>query len=344
MDLRDFDYGLPREAIARYPPSRRMDARLMVLPRFQGPLRHKTIRDLPGELRPGDLLVVNDTKVQPWRLFGNRSSGGKVEILLLREESPGVYRAMVSSNRPMPEGERVRFQGEVEAVLGAPGLERQIRFSNAETFCEWLESEGELPIPPYLGRRAESIDIERYQTVFARAPGAVAAPTAGLHFDDALIAKLESSGVNLAPLTLHVGPGTFRPVKENRIENHEMDAETYILPQGTAKRIEETRRNGGRVIAVGTTVVRALESAAMSSADGGELLIRESEGETRLFIRPGHTFRAIDGIVTNFHLPCSTLLILIAAFAGRERILEAYRSAREEKYRFYSYGDAMFIA
>ena len=343
MDLQDFNYDLPKEAIARYPANRRTDSRLMVLPRYQGPFHHKTIRDLPEELKPGDLLVVNDTKVQSWRLFGKRTSGGKVEVLLLREDSPGVYQAMISSNHPLPEGERIRFQNGMDAVLGAPGLERQIRFLNVESFYEWLELEGELPIPPYLGRRAETIDYDRYQTVFARVPGAVAAPTAGLHFDDGLISKLKSKGVNLAPLTLHVGPGTFRPVKQIRVENHKIDAETYILPQETANRIEETRRNGGRVIAVGTTVVRVLESVAMPPADGLKSTGCKLAGETSLFIRPGHTFRAIDGIVTNFHLPFSTLLILVAAFAGRKRILKAYRAARDADYRFYSYGDAMFI-
>ena len=219
-----------------------------------------------------------------------------------------------------------------------------LRFLEAEGVSGWIEKSGELPIPPYLERRAEPVDAERYQTVFAAKPGAIAAPTAGLHFTDELIKKIESRGAGFASLTLHVGPGTFRPVKTNLIENHEMDSETYFLPAETAERIEGTRRAGGRIVAVGTTVVRVLETAARESEENGwEEVVRASAGETRLFIRPGHEFRAVDALLTNFHLPGSTLLILVAAFAGRERILEAYEAAREAGYRFYSYGDAMLI-
>lgn len=338
MNLKDFDYDLPPGAIARYPAERREDARLLALPRACGPFRHLGIGDLPGALRAGDLLVLNDTRVVPWRLFGRRASGGKVEILLVHEEAEGLYRAMVSANRPLPEGERIRLAGGREAVLGPPGLERRIKFSNPETLAGWIEREGELPIPPYLNRRAEPLDRERYQTLFARAPGAIAAPTAGLHFGERLIEALEAAGVGMAFLTLHVGPGTFRPVKTDDIENHEMDAEPYILPDKTAERIATTRKSGGRIIAVGTTVVRALETAVKESSP-----LRAAAGETHLFIRPGHSFRAIDGLLTNFHLPRSTLLMLVAAFAGRERILEAYREACDKDYRFYSYGDAMLI-
>lgn len=314
----------------------------MVVTRGEGPHRHSAIRRLPDELRSGDLLVVNDTRVQPWRLFGTRLSGGKVEILLVREEAEGLYRAMVSANRPLPEGERIRFRGGLEATLGPPGNERALQFSDAAHLSEWLEKEGELPIPPYLNRREESVDRERYQTVFARNPGAIAAPTAGLHFSAALNRELESRGVGFASLTLHVGPGTFRPVKSERIENHEMDSEAYFLPAEAASKIEKTRRAGGRVIAVGTTVVRVLETVAKERT-GDETWAGEAAGETRLFILPGHSFRLVDGLLTNFHLPGSTLLMLVAAFAGRERILEAYRLARDASYRFYSYGDAMLI-
>lgn len=314
----------------------------MVVPRRGGPHRHSAIRQLPDELRSGDLLVVNDTRVLPWRLFGNRLSGGKVEILLVREEAEGLYRAMVSANRPLPEGEQIRFWGGLEATLGPPGHERALHFSDAANLSEWLEKEGELPIPPYLNRREESVDRERYQTVFARNPGAIAAPTAGLHFSAALNRELESIGVGFASLTLHVGPGTFRPVKSERIEKHEMDSEAYFLSAKAASKIEKTRRAGGRVIAVGTTVVRVLETVA-KEREGDETWAGEATGETRLFILPGHSFRLVDGLLTNFHLPGSTLLMLVAAFAGRERILEAYRLARDASYRFYSYGDAMLI-
>tara|TARA_B100000315_G_C14478535_1_gene541787 strand:- start:113 stop:1144 length:1032 start_codon:yes stop_codon:yes gene_type:complete len=342
MNLKDFLYELPREAIARYPAEQREDSRLMVVPRRGGPHRHSAIRQLPDELRSGDLLVVNDTRVLPWRLFGNRLSGGKVEILLVREEAEGLYRAMVSANHPLPEGEQIRFQGGLEATLGPPGHERALHFSDAANLSEWLEKEGELPIPPYLNRREESVDRERYQTVFARNPGAIAAPTAGLHFSAALNRELESRGVGFAFLTLHVGPGTFCPVKSERIENHEMDSEAYFLSAKAASKIEKTRCAGGRVIAVGTTVVRVLETVA-KEREGDETWAGEATGETRLFILPGHSFRLVDGLLTNFHLPGSTLLMLVAAFAGRERILEAYRLARDASYRFYSYGDAMLI-
>lgn len=338
MNLKDFDYNLPPGAIARYPAERREDSRLLALPLAGGPFRHLGIRDLPGELRAGDLLVLNDTRVVPWRLFGRRPSGGKVEILLVRQEVEGTYRAMVSANRPLPEGERILLAGGREATLGPPGAERSLRFSNPDTLTSWIEREGELPIPPYLNRRAEPLDRERYQTLFARAPGAIAAPTAGLHFGERLIEELEAAGVGMAFVTLHVGPGTFRPVKTDDIENHEMDSESYILPEETAERIEAARKNGGRIVAVGTTVVRVLETAAKESSP-----LRAAAGDTRLFIRPGHTFRAIDGLLTNFHLPRSTLLMLVAAFAGRDRILEAYGEACDKNYRFYSYGDAMLI-
>ena len=343
MNLKDFDYNLPPGAIAKYPAEQREDSRLLALPLAGGPLRHLGMRDLPGELRVGDLLVLNDTRVVPWRLFARRDSGGpvpggKVEILLVHQEGEGIYRAMVSANRPLPEGERILLAGGREATLGPPGIEREIRFSNPDTLADWIEREGELPIPPYLNRRAEPLDRERYQTLFARAPGAIAAPTAGLHFGKPLIEALEAAGICMAFVTLHVGPGTFRPVKTDKVENHEMDSESYILPEETVARIEEAQKNGGRIIAVGTTVVRVLETAAGEASP-----LRAAAGDTRLFIRPGHSFRVIDGLLTNFHLPRSTLLMLVAALAGRDRILEAYKEACDKNYRFYSYGDAMLL-
>ncbi|MDA1000400.1 MAG: tRNA preQ1(34) S-adenosylmethionine ribosyltransferase-isomerase QueA [bacterium] len=345
MKLSEFDYELPKSAIARYPAARREDARLLVLPRGGGEMAHARIRDLGAYLRAGDLLVVNDTKVRPWRMFGKRPTGGKVEALFLRPgDVSGTLIAMVSANRPLKAGERILFPGGMEGTLGPPGEERAISFpgqSHAALF-EWLDASGEVPLPPYLERRPEPLDAKRYQTVYARSPGAIAAPTAGLHLTHDLLKKLEAAGIRWASLTLHVGPGTFRPVKSEQIEDHKMDAECYEIPPETAEVIEGARRSGGRIIAVGTTVVRALESAAMA-AEGGENLLSAGPAESRLFIRPGHDFRVIDGLLTNFHLPRSTLLMLVAAFAGKERILGAYGLAREKGYRFYSYGDAMLL-
>ncbi len=344
MNLSDFDYELPPEAIAKYPAERREDARLLILPRSSGPAEHRTIRDLPGILRAGDLLVVNDTKVQPWRFFGRRPSGGKVEILLVRDEGGGAFQAMVTANRPLPEGETILFPEGRQAALGPVGTLRRLHFSEPAGLSSWLEEAGEIPIPPYLSRRAEPLDRDRYQTVFAASPGAVAAPTAGLHLTGELIENLKVKGIETVALTLHVGPGTFRPVKSERIEDHDMDAEAYALSAKAAGRIGQARRSGGRIVAVGTTVVRVLETIALESESKGEKnLIRESAGETRLFIRPGHTFRSVDAMLTNFHLPRSTLLMLVAAFSGRDRILKAYREAQAAGYRFYSYGDAMLL-
>ncbi|MEK6711509.1 MAG: tRNA preQ1(34) S-adenosylmethionine ribosyltransferase-isomerase QueA [Nitrospinota bacterium] len=340
----DFDYDLPPGAIARYPAPRREDARLLVLPRTEGPLEHRAIRELPRLLRPGDLLVLNDTRVMPWRLEGRRASGGKVEALLIEREREGAFRALVSANRPLAGGERILFPEGREARLGPPGRERSLTFTDPEGVEEWIERRGGMPIPPYLGRPAEALDRERYQTVYARAPGAAAAPTAGLHLSEGLLEELAAAGVGRASLTLHVGPGTFRPVKAARIEDHELEAEACAIPPETAGRIAEARARGGRVVAVGTTVVRTLEWAAMEAErGGGGALLREGSGRTALFIRPGHRFRVVDALLTNFHLPRSTLLMLVSAFAGRERVLAAYGEAARAGYRFYSYGDAMLI-
>ncbi len=344
LRLSDFGYELPEEAIARYPAPRREDARLLVVPKAGGPLAHRFVRDLPGLLRHGDLLVVNDARVEPWRLLGRRASGGKVEVLLLEEEGEGVFRAMASANRSLREGEKILFAGGREATLGPPGRERRLSFSDPRGLAAWIEEAGEMPIPPYLGRRAEPLDRERYQTVYARASGAAAAPTAGLHLSAELLGALEAAGVGRASLTLRVGPGTFRPVKTERIEDHEIEPEAYLLPPETARRIEETRRRGGRIVAVGSTVVRTLEWAALEAErEGRGDLLLAGPGRARLFIRPGHRFRATDALLTNFHLPRSTLLMLVCAFAGQERVLAAYEEARRAGYRFFSYGDAMLI-
>ncbi len=342
MKLDDFDYHLPKNLIARYPPPKREDARLLHLSREGEALAHLKVTDLPRFLSPGDLLVINDTKVNPWRIHGKRESGGRVEVLLLKQLSPGKFRAMAHANRPLPEGERIVFDEAHRATLGPQGLERELEFSASDGLDEWLETFGEMPIPPYLGRCAEAVDRERYQTVFARNPGAVAAPTAGLHLSETLLADISAAGARIARLTLHVGAGTFRPVRAENIEEHEMDAESYILTEEAIAAIHEAKAGGGRVLAVGTTVVRALESAHIEATARGRTL-QPGEFSTRLFIRPGFRFQAVDMMLTNFHLPRSTLLMLVAAFAGREKILGAYAGAIEEGYRFYSYGDAMLI-
>ena len=343
MKLDDFDYHLPKNLIARYPPPNREDARLLHLSREGEALAHLRVTDLPRHLRPGDLLVINDTKVNPWRIHGRRESGGRVEVLLLKQLSPGKFRAMAHANRPLPEGERIVFDEAHRATLGSQGLERELEFSSPDGLLEWLDSFGEMPVPPYLGRCAEAVDKERYQTVFARNPGAVAAPTAGLHLSETLLEEVSAAGARIARLTLHVGAGTFRPVQAENVEEHEMEAESYVLTEEAIASIQDAKASGGRILAVGTTVVRALESAYIETAARGRTL-QAGESSTRLFIRPGFKFHVVDMMLTNFHLPRSTLLMLVAAFAGREKILSAYAQAIEEKYRFYSYGDAMLMS
>ena len=342
MKLDDFDYHLPRNLIARYPPPNREDARMLHLSREGDALAHLQVTDLPRYLSPGDLVVINDTKVNPWRIHGRRKSGGRVEVLLLKQLSPGKFRAMAHANRPLPEGEEIVFDEAHRATLGAQGLERELEFASPDGLAEWLESFGEMPIPPYLERCAEEIDKERYQTVFARNPGAVAAPTAGLHLSETILEDISATGARIARLTLHVGAGTFRPVQAENVEEHKMDAESYILDDEAIASIHDTRAGGGRILAVGTTVVRALEAAYIEAAARGRTL-QAGKFSTRLFIRPGFRFQAVDMMLTNFHLPRSTLLMLVSAFAGREKILSAYAQAIEAGYRFYSYGDAMLI-
>ncbi len=342
MKLDDFDYHLPRRLIAQYPPPSREDARLLYLPRRDEGVRHHKVADLPRYLAPRDLLVLNDAKVNPWRLHGKRQSGGRVEVLLLAQLSPSRFRALTRASRPLKEGESIVFDAAHRAVLGPPGEEREIEFSPSPDLPEWLESFGKMPIPPYLDRGAEEIDKERYQTIFARNPGAAAAPTAGLHFSANMLKAVSDAGARIAKLTLHVGAATFRPVREENVEEHEMEPENYILSEETVASIQETKAVSGRILAVGTTVVRALESAQMEARARGRSL-QAGEFTTRLFITPGFRFRLINMMLTNFHLPRSTLLMLAAAFAGRKRILRAYAQAIEEGYRFYSYGDAMLI-
>jgi S-adenosylmethionine:tRNA ribosyltransferase-isomerase len=345
----DFDYGLPDELIAQAPPARREDARLLVLDRASGAVSHRGVVDLPDLLRPGDLLVVNDARVIPARLFAHRSTGGRVEVFLLQPSADdrGAWTALVRAGGSIRDGEE----------LNVDGADARVRLVRRVAPGTWLvaavdgdlaalmDHAGHMPLPPYIRRERDdprvSVDRERYQTVFARTPGAVAAPTAGLHLTDAIFARLASRGVGVARVTLHVGLGTFKPMETERVEDHVMHEERYDVPTETADAVRRTRAAGGRIVAAGTTSVRTLEAAAASSADG---LPVAGAGATSLFITPGYEFRAVDALLTNFHLPRSTLLVLVSAFAGREHVLAAYREAVAARYRFFSYGDAMLIS
>ncbi len=333
----DFNYELPRELIAQSPLEERAASRLLIVPR-QGALVDSRMRELPHALRAGDLLVFNDTRVLPARLQGRKDSGGAVELLLERLEDEHTFLAQVRASKPLRAGRRVVLgDGSELSVVGREGEFVRLRYAGEEGTAALLERVGAIPLPPYIARRPDAADRERYQTLFARAPGAVAAPTAGLHFDEALLAALGVRGIDTATLTLHVGAGTFQPLRGDDVAAHRMHAERCEVGAELVGRIEATRARGGRVVAVGTTVVRALESAA---TDGP---LRPFAGETQIFITPGYRFRVIDLLVTNFHLPESTLLMLVSAFGGRERILEAYAHAVAQRYRFFSYGDAMLL-
>ena len=327
MDLAEFDYELPRELIAQRPLGQRDASRLMVLPRGSGPVEHRSVRELPSLLRPGDLMVLNDARVIPARLHGHKAkTGGTVELLLVEPLGGQEWLALGQSSKPLRAGATVEVMGSaIEVVQVRGGGELVVRLPlEGERLWAFLEQAGEVPLPPYIEHAPGPEDRERYQTVYARERGAVAAPTAGLHFTPELLARL-----NVAYVTLHVGPGTFLPVRTQRIEEHRMHSERYFVPAATAEALQKA----GRVIAVGTTALRTLE------ASGG----RAGPGATDLFITPGYRFRAVQGLFTNFHLPRSTLLMLVSAFAGRERVLAAYREAIARRYRFFSYGDAMVI-
>jgi len=354
MRTSDFDYPLPAERIAQAPVPRG-ESRLLFLGRDGSP-RHHRIAQLPDLLRPGDLLVVNDTRVIPARLHARREgSGGKVELLLLERQGPRRWEVLArpaKKARPgtvltlePPAGPATEAAPLHAEVLGdGPEGRRIVEFSQA--IEPHLDRLGHIPLPPYIRRPDNATDRERYQTIFARHPGAVAAPTAGLHFSPELVAELAGRGFPLHRVTLHVGLGTFRPVAVENLEEHVMEAERYSVPEATATALRETRLAGGRVVAVGTTVVRTLETAALDELgrEGpGDGLPRSGPGVSRLFITPGFPFRVVDVLLTNFHLPRSTLLALVAAFAGRERVLAAYEEAVREGYRFYSYGDAMLL-
>lgn len=334
----DFHYDLPPELIAQAPLAQRSASRLLLADARSGTLADRGIADLPALLQPGDLLIFNDTRVLPARLFGRKESGGAVEILIERVTGTHEARAQLGvSKKPKSGGRIVLADGTLVTVLGRDGEFFLLRFDEREPLEKTLLRLGRMPLPPYIERDADRADDERYQTVFARQAGAVAAPTAGLHFDAALLAALRARGVDFGYVTLHVGAGTFQPMRAERLEDHTMHREWLNVGAELVEKIRHTRARGGRVIAVGTTVVRALES----SLQGGE--VAPFAGETQIFIFPGYRITSVDALVTNFHLPESTLLMLVSAFAGREFMLAAYRHAVDARYRFFSYGDAMLI-
>ena len=359
--LESYDYPLPPELVAQEPLAERDASRLLMLDRATGSLEHRHFADLPDLLRPGDLLVTNRSRVFPARLLGRRGRGGKAEILLVRERDDGLWEAMLRPGRRLRAGMVVEiapdFRARVESGLaraqpglagpglapqpgGAENVLRLVRLVSDElALPDALERHGHSPLPPYIHRDDRPSDRERYQTVYAREPGSVAAPTAGLHFTKQLLERLAARGIERAEVVLHVGPGSFRPVEVEDVREHRVDPERYVVPPEASAAVDRARAEGRRVLAVGTTATRVLETA--TSAAGR---FRAGEGETALVIVPGHRFRAISGLVTNFHLPGSSLLLLACAFAGRERLLAAYQQAVLERYRFYSYGDAMLIA
>ena len=339
MKKSDFSFDLPEELIAQTPLQRRDSSRLMHLDPQTGRIEHRHFYELPEYLREGDCLVVNDTRVLPARLLGARRSGGSVELLLLRDLGDGRWECLSRPGRKTKPGTELSFgNGELTATVEAvaDGGNRIVQFHYEGIFLEVLERLGKMPLPPYI--KEELQDAERYQTVYSREIGSAAAPTAGLHFTPELLEQIRAMGVTVCSITLHVGLGTFRPVKEDEIEDHEMHSEYCIVPQETADAINRTKERGGRVIAVGTTSCRTLESFA---AEDGRL--EAASGWTNIFIYPGYRFKCIDALITNFHLPESTLIMLVSALAGREQVLHAYEVAVQERYRFFSFGDAMLI-
>ncbi len=337
MLTRDFDYDLPAASIAQE-PAPRGESRLLVLDR-QEPERHSRVSDLPRLLRPGDLLVLNDTRVIPARLYGRSAGGGRMEILLIEPVAGREWDALVRPGRRARPGARIEIAEGLAAEVIDKREDGRHRLRFTEPIEPHLDRLGHIPLPPYIHRPDTAEDRERYQTVFARQPGAVAAPTAGLHFTAELLEEIAAAGVEIARVTLHVGIGTFKPVSAERIEEHRMESERYEIGEETAGAIQRARSAGRRIVAVGTTVVRTLESAARV----GEGELRAGSSATTLFITPGFRFQVVEALLTNFHLPCSTLLMLVSAFAGRERVLAAYEEAIREGYRFYSYGDAMLV-
>ncbi|MCI6163672.1 MAG: tRNA preQ1(34) S-adenosylmethionine ribosyltransferase-isomerase QueA [Lachnospira sp.] len=342
MNLHDFYYDLPEELIAQDPLKDRASSRLMVLDKNTGEIEHKIFHDIIDYLNPGDCLVINDTKVIPARLIGEKEgTGAAIEVLLLkrREDSESTWEVLVKPGKKAKIGTRISFGngklvGEVIDIVDEGN--RVIRFEFDGIFEEILDELGQMPLPPYITHKLE--DKNRYQTVYAKHEGSAAAPTAGLHFTTELLEKIKEKGINIARVTLHVGLGTFRPVKVENVLEHHMHSEFYMVSKEAADIINNTKKNGGRIIAVGTTSTRTLESVADENG-----FVKECSGWTQIFIYPGYKFKAIDALITNFHLPESTLVMLVSALAGRENILHAYEVAVEDKYRFFSFGDAMFI-
>ena len=337
MQLSDFDYHLPQQLIAQAPPPERSASRLLLVDAQSGSLADRQFTDFADLVESGDLLVFNDTRVIPARLFGHKQSGGKVEVMVERVLDDSNLLAHVRASKAPKAGSRLILENAIECVMQAREGDLFLLRQSGKPWLVLLEQFGHVPLPPYIQRADVETDRERYQTVFARSPGAVAAPTAGLHFDLAMLETLRQRGANFAHITLHVGAGTFQPVRGDDIDSHVMHPERIEVSEAVVDAIDRTREQGGRVIAVGTTVVRSLESAAAN----GKLL--PFHGESTLFIKPGYSFKAIDAMLTNFHLPKSTLLMLVSAFAGSELVREAYAHAVEQRYRFFSYGDAMFI-
>ena len=340
MKTSDFYFDLPPELIAQTPLERRDASRLLALDKTTGETHHLHFYDLPSLLRPGDCLVLNDSRVLPARLIGKRAGGGACEVLLLIDRGDKVWECLVRPGKKLRTGAKVTFgDGELAAEIVGEGADgnRLVRFDYEGIFLETLERLGRMPLPPYI--KAELEDGERYQTVYSKVVGSAAAPTAGLHFTQPLLEQIQAMGVKVCYVTLHVGLGTFRPVKAEKLDEHEMHAEYCVIPQETADVVNETKRQGGRVICVGTTSCRTIESWA---AEDGTLTA--SAGWTKIFIYPGYRFKVLDGLITNFHLPESTLIMLVSALAGREHVLSAYEQAVGERYRFFSFGDAMFIS
>ena len=338
MNVSDFHFDLPDELIARYPLKERSASRLLSLDGLSGQASHLKFTDLPDLLQPGDLLVFNNTRVIPARLFGQKETGGKVEILVERLLGEKELLAHTRSSKSPKEGQRLLLEdGTSLRMMAREDALFRFVYEGDEAFLDVLERIGHMPLPPYMEREDEQSDRERYQTVYAKEAGAVAAPTAGLHFDDAVLSALEAKGIEFAYVTLHVGAGTFQPVRVDKIEDHVMHSEIAHVPEETVKAVNEARVRGGRVVAVGTTSVRSLESASRAGR------LHEFRGDTDIFIYPGYRFQTVDAMITNFHLPESTLIMLVSAFAGYNNIMSAYREAVEQKYRFFSYGDAMFL-
>ena len=339
MDVKDFNYDLPEELIAQVPIKNRDESRLMILDKQTQKIEHKVFKDIIDYLEPGDCLVRNNTKVIPARLYGKKETGANIEFLLLKNIEDNIWESIVRPGNKLHNGTKVIF-GEglltAEVIDTMPGGTRKVEFHYNGIFNEILDQIGLMPLPPYIHESLE--DKNRYQTVYAKYDGSAAAPTAGLHFTDDLLKKIKQKGVEIANVTLHVGIGTFRPVKEDEVEKHDMHSEHFYIKKEDADKINKAKKNGKKIISVGTTSCRVLETVADESG-----LVKETEGDTKIFIYPGYKFKCIDNLITNFHLPKSTLLMLVSALASKELILKAYNEAVQQKYRFFSFGDAMLI-